>query len=168
LALIAGWAYLRNKPSVARSLPLAIAVGALLTALRVGYAVARRVYLTTLYAQWLRTMDQGFEINVSFVVATFLTASSAAWLYLNARSHWARSGAFLAALFPASFMAAFWLGSVALINVLARREVGLPLYGYGGGLMPLIACAVEGAPIALSLWGARRIVRADDLRRNRG
>jgi hypothetical protein len=65
-------------------------------------------------------------------------------------------------------MAAFWLGSQALINVLARRRYGLPLYRYGGGLMPLIVCVAEGIPIALALWGARRLDRADAFRGDRG
>jgi hypothetical protein len=56
-------------------------------------------------------------------------------------------------------MAAFWLGSEALLNALARRRCRFPLYAYGGGLMPLIACAVEGIPVALALWGMRRLAR---------
>jgi len=159
LALIVAWVYLRNKPHLARSLPLAIAAGLPLTALRGGYALARRAYLTTMYTHWLRTMDEAFEISLSFLIPTFLMAAGGAWLYLNARSRWGRSGAFLAILFPNWAIAVFWLGSEALINALARQRYGLPLYAYGGGLMPLIACAVEGTPIALALWGARRLAR---------
>jgi hypothetical protein len=159
LAGIVAWVYLRNKPSLARSLPLAIAAGLLLAALRGGYALARRAYLTTLYTHWLRTMDEAFEISLSFLIPTFLMAAGGAWLYLNARSRWGRSGAFLAILFPNWAFATFWLGSETLLNILARQRYGLPLYGYGGGLMPLIACAVEGIPIVLALWGARRLAR---------
>jgi hypothetical protein len=157
LALLIAWVCLRKKPALGRSLPLAIAAGLLLTALRGGYALSRRAYLTTLYAQWLRTMDEGFEISLSFLVSTFLVASGGAWLYLNARSLWARSGTFLVILFPSWATAVFWLGSEATINALARHRYGFPLYAYGGGLMPLIACAVEGTLIALALWGTRRL-----------
>jgi hypothetical protein len=148
--------YWRNKPPLARSLPLSVAAGLLLTALRGGYALARRAYLTTMYTHWLRTMDEAFEISLSFLTPTFLMAAGGAWLYLNARSRWGRGGAFLAVLFPSWAIAIFWLGSGALINVLARQRSLLPLYAYGAGLMPLIACVVEGIPIALALWGARR------------
>jgi hypothetical protein len=161
LFAVLAWIYMRNRPRLARSLPVAIAAGTLLTALRGGYALARRAYLTTLYAQWLRTMDEAFEISPSFLVHTFVMAAGGAWLYLVARSRWARRASLLAILFPSWVMAAFWLGSVALINVLACQRYGLPLYGYGGGVMPLIACAVEGAPIALALWGGQRLVRVD-------
>jgi hypothetical protein len=157
LGLVVAWVYLRNKPPVARTLPLAIAAGLLVTALRGGYALARRAYLTTMYTHWLRTMDEAFEISFLFLTPTFLMAAGGAWLYLNARSRWGRSGGLLAILFPYLGIAAFWLGSQALINALARQQYRLPLYAYGGGLMPLIACAVEGIPIALALWGVRRL-----------
>jgi hypothetical protein len=168
LLVVVAWVYLRNKPRLSRSLPAAIGAGLLLTALRSGHALGRQAYLTALYAQWLRTMDEGFEISVSFTITSFLMASGGTWLYLNARSRWARKGAFMAILFPTCLMAAFWLGSVAVIDLLARREYGFPLYGYGGGLMPLIVCVVESVPIALVLWGLQRIVRADAFGRDRG
>jgi hypothetical protein len=57
-------------------------------------------------------------------------------------------------------MAGFWLGVVATVNVLARRRYGLPLYGYGSGLMSLIACGVEGMVVAAALWVAWRLSRA--------
>jgi hypothetical protein len=155
---IVAWVWLRNRARLARALPQALAVGLLLTSLRGGYALVRRAYLVDLYAQWLRTLDEGFEISVSFLIATFVTAFCGTWLYLNARSRWARGGAFLAILFPTWFMAVFWLGSVALINVLAGQRYGLPLYRYGGGLMPLIVCILEGIPITLALRGAQRLL----------
>jgi hypothetical protein len=161
LALIVAWVYLRNKPPLARSVPLSIAVGLLLTTLRGGYGLARQAYLTTMYTHWLRTMDEAFEISLLFLIPTLLMAAGGVWLYLNARSRWGRGGAFLAILFPNWAIAVSWLGSGALINVLARQRYGLPLYAYGGGLMPLIACVVEGIPIALALRCVRRVGRAD-------
>jgi hypothetical protein len=152
---IVAWVHFRTKPPLARSLLPALAAGILLTALRGGYALARRAYLTTLYTQWLRTMDEAFEISAGFLIPTFTMVAGGAWLSLNARSRWGKSGAFLAILFPNWMIAALWLGSSALINALARRRYGLPLYGYGGGLMPMIACAVEGMAIALALRGAQ-------------
>jgi hypothetical protein len=159
LCLIVTWVYVRHKPSLGQSLPMAIAAGILLVALRCGYALARRSYLTTMYTQWLRTMDKAFEIGLSFLISTFVMAACGTWLYLNARSRWSRNGAFLAILFPNWMMAVFWLGSEVLINVLARQQYGLPLYAYGAGLMPLIACALEGALVALALWGAQHLAR---------
>jgi hypothetical protein len=164
LALLVAWVYLRDKPPLARSLPSAIALGVLLTALRGGYALARRTLLSALYAQWLRTMDEAFEISLSFLISTFLMAAGGAWLYLNTRSRRGRSSALLAILFPSWVTAVVWLGPEVLINTLARQRSLLPLYAYGGGLMPLIACAVEGIPIALALWGARRLGRGDTIR----
>jgi hypothetical protein len=69
-------------------------------------------------------------------------------------------------LFPSWAIAIFWLGSEALLNVLARQRYGLPLYAYGGGLMPLIACVVEGVPIALVLWGTPRATSSRSWRRS--
>jgi hypothetical protein len=161
LMLIVAWVYVRNRPFQARSLLRAVGVGLLLTALRGSYALARRAYLTTLYTHWLRTMDRAFELSPSVLVTTLLMATGGAWLYLNAGSRRGRGGALLAILFPNWLFGAFWLGSEVLINALARRRYGIPLYGYGGGIMPLIACAVEGIPIALALWGARRLAHPD-------
>ncbi len=81
-------------------------------------------------------------------------------MYLNVRSRWGKSGAFLAILFPSWAIAVVWLGPEILINALARQRSLLPLYAYGGGLMPLIVCAVEGIPTALALWGAKRLARS--------
>jgi hypothetical protein len=159
LILIVAWMYVRNKPFQAQALFPAVGVGLVLTALRGGYALARRAYLTTLYTHWLRTMDRAFELSPSALITTFLMATGGAWLYLRARSRWGRGGALLAILFPNWMFAAFWLGSGALINTLARQRYGLPLYAYGGGLMPLIACAVEGIPIAFVLWSVGRLGR---------
>jgi hypothetical protein len=158
LILIVAWVYVRNRPFQTQSLHLAIGVGLLLTALRGGYALARRAYLATLYSHWLRTMDRGFELSPSFLITTFIMVTGGAWLYLQARLRWGRSGALLAILFPNWMFAAFWLGSGALINTLARQRYGLALYGYGGGLMPLIACVVEGVPVALVLWSVAAFV----------
>jgi hypothetical protein len=152
------WTWLRSRARVARALSQALAIGLLLTALRGGYALARRAYLVGLYAQWMRTMDEGFEIVPWFLIQTFWMAAGGAWLHLNARSRWGRRLSLLAILFPTWFMAAFWLGSVALINVWAGQRYGLPLYRYGGGLMALIACSVESIPIVLALWGAQRLL----------
>jgi hypothetical protein len=159
LSLLVAWVYFRHKPPLGQSLPLVITAGLLLAALRGGYALFHRPYLTALYTQWLRTMDRAFEISLPFLSSTFIVAACGTWLYVNARSRWARSGAFLVILFPNWAMAVFWLGSEALINALAGQRYGLPLYAYGGGLMPLIACAVEGALTALALWRVRRLAR---------
>jgi hypothetical protein len=156
LILIVTWVYARNRPFQAQSLLLAAGVGLLLTALRGGYALARRAYLTALYTQWLRTMDRAFELSPSVLITTFLMSTAGAWLYLHARMRWGRGGALLAILFPHWLFAGFWLGSVGLINALARHRYGLPLYAYGVGLMPLIASVVEGIPIALVLWISER------------
>jgi hypothetical protein len=161
LMLIVTWVAVRSKPPRARSVALAIAVGLLVTALRGSYALARRAYLTTLYTHWLRTMDRGFELSPSVLVAAFLVATGGAWLYLHARMRLGRGGALLAILFPNWMFAAFWLGSGVLINALACQRYGLLLYGYGGGIMPLIACAAEGIPIALALWSAGRLAHPD-------
>jgi hypothetical protein len=166
LILIVTWVYVINRPFQVRSVFLASGVGLVLTVLRGGYALARRAYLTTLYTHWLRTMDRAFELSPSVLMTTFLMATGGAWLYLHARSHWGRGGALLAILFPNWMFAGFWLGSVALINTLARQRYGLPLYTYGGGLMPLIAFVVEGILIGPALWSAgraRRALRGRDL-----
>jgi hypothetical protein len=167
LALLVAWVYLRNRLRVARALPQALAVGLLLTVLRGGYALARRAYLVDLYAQWLRTMDKGFEVGHWFLIQTFWMAAGGAWLYLTVRSRWGRRLSLLAILVPTWFVAAFWLGLVASINLLARRQYGLPLYGYGGGLMPLVACIVECIPVSLALWGAHGLARGPGLRGGR-
>jgi hypothetical protein len=69
----------------------------------------------------------------------------------------------MAIVFPSWATAIVWLGLAALSNALAHQRVGLALYGYGGGLMPLIACAVESIPVALALASARRLGRASGI-----
>jgi hypothetical protein len=34
-----------------------------------------------MYTHWLRTIDEAFEISVSFLILTFLVAVGGAWLY---------------------------------------------------------------------------------------
>ena len=156
LLLAIVWLYLKRGARRLPSLSLPVAVGLGCVAWRGGYAMARRAVLAALYESWLRTMDLAFEINPAFVAVCFVTAVGGSWLVLADRSLWWSGVGLLGVLFPNWLIAGFWLAMTALINALAQARYGLPLYGYGGGLMPLIACAVEGVPVCLILWGSRR------------
>lgn len=149
---VMGWFLVRRQVDVRRYWAGALATGLALTLFRAGYALVRQEYLTALYTNRLRTMDVAFDINGWFLVSTLLVATCGAWLFFDLRARWAKSLVLLAITLPSWIIALFWLSFTVFINILARQEYGLVLYGYGSGVMALITFAVEGLVVAIILF----------------
>ncbi len=144
--------YLWRQRINLRSLePAAIGAGLSLTIFRGLYACFRHEHISTMLAGRLRTMDVAFEINVSFLIITFLLACCGMLLYKTVKSRWMKALALLIATAPSWILAIFWLGMCLFINIMAQREYGIGLYGYGQGIMALITFGVEMIILALIL-----------------
>lgn len=153
--LVMGWFLVRRQVDIRRHWPGALATGLALTLFRGGYGLARQEYLTALYTNRLRTVDVAFDINGWVLVSTLLVATCGAWLFFDLRSRWAKSLVLLAITLPSWIIAIFWLSFTLIINLLARREYGLALYGYGSGVMALITFAVEGLVVVIILLAVK-------------
>ena len=145
---------IRRRIQVRDALPGALAVGLSLAAFRLGYALVRWEALVQLYESRLRTIDEVFNIGPSFFVSSFLVATCGTLLFLHVRSRWGKGLLLLAMTSPSWEIGVFWIGVNVFINVLAQREYGATLYGYGAAFIPLIVFALESLLIVgiLSLW----------------
>ena len=89
-----------------------------------------------------------------------MLGAGGAWVFLNSRSSFAKLAAILFMLFPTWAVALMWAGVSAVINAMARKHLGMPIYGYGSALAALITLAAEGAIVAAALWLGGRLARS--------
>ena len=160
LALVLAFTLRRKTVRFRNALPRALFVGLALLALRGGYALARHAQLALQYESSLRTMDAGFDISPAVLVSTLVLGAGGAWVFLNSRSSFAKLAAILFMLFPTWAVALMWAGVSAVINAMARKHLGMPIYGYGSALAALITLAAEGAIVAAALWLGGRLARS--------
>jgi len=107
--------------------------------------------------------DPYYSKHVAFsplsLAATFLLAGCGAFLFLHARSWWARGIALLVATFSAWAPLVFIVVFLGLINVFFfRPELGADLYNYHLGLLALGAFVFELALVGATVFLLRRWV----------
>ncbi len=130
-----------------------IVTGLVMILFRGGYAVLRQERLAVLYTNRLRTMDITYNIDYWFLIATLCMVICAAWLFFNTRSRLKRCFILLAATLPGWLMGIFWIGVVLYINLLAKNEYGVTLYGYGQSIMAAITSLIEMVLLGIPLVG---------------
>jgi len=129
------WFALRKKVNTKTILP-SIVTGVCFSIFIGFYALARLDHATI--------TTKMIHFSPLSVLEIFLLTACGAFLFLNSRSLLVKVGAILMATFPTWAIAAFWMGGIAIVNIFGSRpRMGVNLYNYAPGIMPIIAFIFE-------------------------
>lgn len=143
------WMLWRRK-GAARTLAASALTGMAFAVLHGIYALARLDHVTI--------TSKVVQFSPLSVVATCLLTFTGAFLFLNIRSRLLRVAGLFVATFPAWAAAAFGLGVMGIMNTFFfKPELGVGLYNYSIGLMPLGAFMFECVLFGLAFSVLRKL-----------
>jgi len=149
----------RKQRPLGKHLVPALWSGVIIALAQTIYALLRHDRLTALFTSYLRTQDVAFNISPLVVLSSLAIVVGGAWLLGAAKKPLPKMLAMLAATAPLSVIAPFWFCSNALLNLLAGKRYGVPLYGYAMGGMAAISWSIEALLLLVILrmcgWIAR-------------
>ncbi|KPK89333.1 hypothetical protein AMJ80_09940 [bacterium SM23_31] len=140
-----------------RKFPMRIPVSAILlgtgfTALQALYALTRLDHVTI--------TSKILEFNFLSLTGIFLFTGCGAFVFMNAGSQLTKWLAVLLAASPALAITAFGLGVITISNIfLIKPILGVGLYNYSIGLMPLITLMFECILFVITFSIVRRLLR---------
>jgi hypothetical protein len=156
----------KKIPLTARYIWASLAVGLLFALARGGYAWLRQEELVQLYAQYLRTVDNGYDINWLFIVTSFLVAAAGAFMWLNVKKWPAKAAILLVITTPGWLISLFCLAVISFVNILANQRWGFSIYGYGQTLLFAAAFLAESALAGFLLLLAEKFLGSGRLKKS--
>lgn len=127
---------LRRRTAFKHNLMLSTLIGAGLAALQGLYALVRLDNVTII--------SKTIKLNPLSLLSTALLIGGGSLIFLNTRSIIGKGAAILLAAFPAFAPALFILSGLAIMNsFFFKPKLGVGLYNYSIGLLPLITLIIE-------------------------